>query len=131
MTRILIALCAAVTLWGWLGHHKANRLQASLGTANQHVAQVTGERDKARAERTAALDAAQQCSASVAALEQAALEQQERAKGLREQAKTQAQKHQQRALQVLAAKPTVPNDDAKSAQQRVWQWLAERKEGQQ
>lgn len=123
-------LIAAFIGWGMRGYSKAKSLQADLEEQVQATADMQAERDKARTERAAALAAAEQCSASVKALEDAAKARQEAAAPARQQAAQRAQKHQQRAAQIIATPPAVPGDDAASAHARIDAWLATRRPAQ-
>lgn len=104
----IAALSASSTAlgWAWLG-------------ARERVAELVVERDHA-------ITTAAQCSGSVTNLQRLA------AKRLREgqpaiaaAAKT-AQVAEQRADLILAAPPSTPGDDCKSAQDQVNDWLANR-----
>jgi hypothetical protein len=117
---------AALLAWGATGYNQANGLQKRLDEEIEKVAAVTAERDKARTERAAALDAAETCSASVAALKDAADKREKDAAPARQQAARTARTNQQRAAAILAAPPSVPGDDAASAQAQIDQWLKER-----
>lgn len=118
------AILAAVLIagfigWGMRGHSKAKSLQADLDKQVQATADMQAERDKARTERAAALDAAETCSASVAALKDAADKREKDATPARQQAARTAHTNQQRAAAILAAPPKVPGDDAASAQAQI------------
>ena len=112
-------LIAAFIGWGMRGHSKAKSLQADLDKQVQATADMQAERDKARTERAAALDAAETCSASVAALKDAADKREKDATPARQQAARTAHTNQQRAAAILAAPPKVPGDDAASAQAQI------------
>ena len=125
------AILAAVLIagfvgWGMRGHSKAKSLQADLDKQVQATADMKDERDKARTERAAALDAAETCSASVAALKDAADKREKDATPARQQAARTAHTNQQRAAAILAAPPKVPGDDAASAQAQIDAWIAEK-----
>ena len=125
------AILAAVLIagfvgWGMRGHSKAKSLQADLDKQVQATADMQAERDKARTERAAALDAAETCSASVAALKDAADKREKDATPARQQAARTAHTNQQRAATILAAPPKVPGDDAASAQAQIDAWIAEK-----
>lgn len=121
---ILLALAAAAVLaWGMRGYSQARTAEAERDKAREQISAVTLERDKARRERAEALDAAEQCSRSVAALKQAADEREKAAALARQQAAQQARQRQQRATQILATPPAVPGDDAASARARIDAWL--------
>ena len=117
-------LIAAFIGWGMRGHSKAKSLQADLDKQVQATADMQDERDKARTERAAALDAAETCSASVAALKDAADKREKDATPARQQAARTAHTNQQRAAAILAAPPKVPGDDAASAQAQIDAWIA-------
>ena len=85
---------------------------------------MQAERDKARKERTAALDAAKTCSESVTALKTEADKREKAATPARQQAARTAHTNQQRAAAILAAPPKVPGDDAASAQAQIDAWIA-------
>lgn len=119
-------LIAAFIGWGMRGHSKAKSLQADLDKQVQATADMKDERDKARTERAAALDAAETCSASVAALKDAADKREKDATPARQQAARTAHTNQQRAAAILAAPPRVPGDDAASAQAQIDAWIAEK-----
>ena len=119
-------LIAAFIGWGVRGHSKAKSLQADLDEQVQATADMRAERDKARTERAAALDAAETCAASVAALKTEADKRHADATPARQQAARTANTNQQRAAAILAAPPKVPGDDAASAQAQIDQWLKER-----
>lgn len=119
-------LIAAFIGWGMRGHSKAKSLQADLDKQVQATADMQAERDKARTERAAALDAAETCSASVAALKDAADKREKDATPARQQAARTAHTNQQRAAAILAAPPKVPGDDAASAQAQIDAWIAEK-----
>ena len=112
-------LIAAFIGWGMRGYSKAKALQADLDKQVQATADMQAERDKARTERAAALDAAETCSASVAALKDAADKRHADATPARQQAARTAHTNQQRAAAILAAPPKVPGDDAASAQAQI------------
>ena len=112
-------LIAAFIGWGMRGHSKANSLHIALDKQVQATADMQDERDKARTERAAALDAAETCSASVAALKDAADKREKDATPARQQAARTAHTNQQRAAAILAAPPKVPGDDAASAQAQI------------
>ena len=112
-------LIAAFIGWGMRGYSKAKSLQADLDEQVQATADMKDERDKARTERAAALDAAEACSASVAALKDAADKREKDATPARQQAARTAHTAQQRAAAILAAPPKVPGDDAASAQAQI------------
>ena len=112
-------LIAAFIGWGMRGYSKAKSLQANLDEQVQATADMKDERDKARTERAAALDAAETCSASVAALKDAADKREKDATPARQQAARTAHTNQQRAAAILAAPPSVPGDDAASAQAQI------------
>ena len=117
-------LIAAFIGWGMRGHSKAKSLQADLDKQVQATADMQAERDKARTERAAALDAAETCSASVAAMKDAADKREKDATPARQQAARTAHTNQQRAAAILAAPPKVPGDDAASAQAQIDAWIA-------
>ena len=121
-------LIAAFIGWGMRGYSKAKSLQADLEEQVQATAEMRAERDKARTERAAALDAAETCSASVAALKDAADKRHADATPARQQAARTAHTNQQRAATILAAPPSVPGDDAASAQAQIDAWLTTREE---
>ena len=122
---ILAALLIAAFIgWGMRGYSKAKSLQADLDEQVQATADMKDERDKARTERAAALDAAETCSASVAALKDAADKREKDATPARQQAARTAHTNQQRAAAILAAPPKVPGDDAASAQAQIDAWIA-------
>ena len=122
---ILAAVLIAVFVgWGLRGYSKAKSLQADLDKQVQATADMQAERDKARTERAAALDAAEACSASVAALKDAADKREKDATPARQQAARTAHTNQQRAAAILAAPPKVPGDDAASAQAQIDAWIA-------
>ena len=124
---ILAAVLIAVFVgWGLRGYSKAKSLQADLDKQVQATADMQAERDKARTERAAALDAAEACSASVAALKDAADKREKDATPARQQAARTAHTNQQRAAAILAAPPKVPGDDAASAQAQIDAWIAEK-----
>ena len=112
-------LIAAFIGWGMRGYSKAKALKADLDEQVQATADMQAERDKARTERAAALDAAETCSASVAALKDAADKREKDATPARQQAARAAHTNQQRAAAILAAPPRVPGDDAASAQAQI------------
>ena len=123
------AILAAVLIagfvgWGMRGYSKAKSLQADLDEQVQATADMKDERDKARTERAAALDAAKTCSASVAAMKDAADKREKDATPARQQAARTAHTNQQRAAAILAAPPKVPGDDAASAQAQIDPWIA-------
>ena len=118
------AILAAVLIagfigWGMRGHSKAKALQADLDKQVQATSDMKDERDKARKERTEALDAAKTCSESVTALKDAADKREKDATPARQQAARTAHTNQQRAAAILAAPPKVPGDDAASAQAQI------------
>lgn len=117
-------LIAAFIGWGMRGYSKAKSLQADLDEQVQATADMQSERDKARTERAAALDAAETCSASVAAMKDAADKREKDATPARQQAARAAHTNQQRAAAILAAPPKVPGDDAASAQAQIDAWIA-------
>ena len=117
-------LIAAFVGWGMRGYSKAKALQADLDEQVQATADMQAERDKARTERAAALDAAETCSASVAALKDSADKREKDATPARQQAARTAHTNQQRAAAILAAPPQVPGDDAASAQAQIDAWIA-------
>lgn len=121
LAAVLIALFIG---WGLRGHSRANALQADLEKQVQATEAMKAERDKARTERAAALDAAEQCSASVKAMEDAAKARDKAAAPARQQAERTAHTNQQRAAAILAAPPKVPGDDAASAQAQIDAWIA-------
>ena len=122
---ILAAVLIAVFVgWGMRGYSKAKSLHIALDKQVQATADMKDERDKARKERTAALDAAETCSASVAALKDAADKREKDATPARQQAARTAHTNQQRAAAILAAPPKVPGDDAASAQAQIDAWIA-------
>lgn len=121
-------LIAAFIGWGMRGYSKAKALQAELDKQVQATADMQAERDKARTERAAALDAAETCSASVAALKDAADKRHADATPARQQAARTARTAQQRAAAILAAPPKVPGDDAASARAQIDAWLTTREE---
>lgn len=121
---IAALLIAAFIGWGMRGHSKAKSLQADLDKQVQATAAMQAERDKARNERAAALDAAETCSASVAALKDAADKREKDAIPARQQAARAAHTAQQRAAEIMAAPPKVPGDDAASAQAQIDAWIA-------
>ena len=112
-------LIAAFIGWGMRGHSKAKALQADLDKQVQATADMQAERDKARTERAAALDAAETCSESVTALKTEADKREKAATPARQQAARTAHTNQQRAAAILAAPPKVPGDDAASAQAQI------------
>ena len=112
-------LIAAFIGWGMRGYSKAKSLQADLDEQVQATADMQAEREKARTERAAALDAAETCSASVAALKDAASEREKASASARQQAARTAHTNQQRAAQIMAAPPRVPGNDAASAQAQI------------
>ena len=118
---LIAAAVAAAALFGWgmVGYNKASGLQRKLDAQIEVTAERTQERDKARTERAAALDAAETCSASVAALKDAADKREKDATPARQQAARTAHTNQQRAAAILAAPPKVPGDDAASAQAQI------------
>lgn len=117
-------LLAAFIGWGLRGYSKARSLQTDLDKQVQATADMQAERDKARTERAAALDAAETCSASVAALKDAADKREKDATPARQQAARAAHTNQQRAAAILAAPPKVPGDDAASAKAQIDAWIA-------
>ena len=122
---ILAAVLIAVFVgWGLRGYSKAKSLHIALDKQVQATADMKDERDKARKERTAALDAAETCSASVAALKTEADKREKDATPARQQAARTAHTNQQRAAAILAAPPKVPGDDAASAQAQIDAWIA-------
>ena len=123
---LIAAAVAAAALFGWgmVGYNKASGLQRKLDAQIEVTAERTQERDKARKERTAALDAAKTCSESVAALKDAADKREKDATPARQQAARTAHTNQQRAAAILAAPPKVPGDDAASAQAQIDAWIA-------
>lgn len=125
---IAAVLIAAFIGWGMRGYSKAKSLQTDLDEQVQATADMQAERDKARTERAAALDAAETCSASVAALKDAADKREKAATPARQQAARTAHTNQQRAAAIMAAPPTVPGDDAASAQAQIDAWLTTREE---
>lgn len=124
-TVAVAAALLGVLAWGWLGHRDAARAWAARDHALTEAAQRAIERDKARAERAAALDAAQTCSDSVQALKAEADKRHADATPARQQAASQARQHQQRAADILAA-PASNADDAQAARERAWGWLDNR-----
>lgn len=124
-TVAVAAALLGVLAWGWLGHRDAARAWAARDHALTEAAQRAIERDKARAERAAALDAAQTCSDSVQAYKDAADRRHAAATPARQQAASQARQHQQRAADILAA-PASNADDAQAARERAWGWLDNR-----
>lgn len=120
------ALIAVFIGWGLRGYSKARSLQTDLDKQVQATADMKDERDKARKERTAALDAAKTCSESVTALKDAADKREKDATPARQQAARTAHTNQQRAAAILAAPPKVPGDDAASAQAQIDAWIAEK-----
>jgi hypothetical protein len=124
-TVAVAAALLGVLAWGWLGHRDAARAWAARDHALTEAAQRAIERDKARAERAAALDAAQTCSDSVQALKAEADKRHADATPARHQAASQARQHQQRAADILAA-PASNADDAQAARERAWDWLDNR-----
>lgn len=125
-TVAVAAALLGVLAWGWLGHRDAARAWAARDHALTEAAQRAIERDKARAERAAALDAAQTCSDSVQAYKDAADRRHVAAAPARQQAASTAHLNQQRAAAIMAAPPAVPGDDAASARARIDAWLAGR-----
>ena len=122
---ILAAVLIAVFVgWGLRGYSKAKALQADLDKQVKATADMQDERDKARKERTAALDAAEACSESVTALKDAADKREKDATPARQQAARTAHTNQQRAAAIMAAPPKVPGDDAASAQAQIDAWIA-------
>ena len=103
-------LIAAFIGWGMRGHSKAKSLQTDLDEQVQATADMQAERDKARTERAAALDAADK--------------REKNATPARQQAARTAHTNQQRAAAILAAPPKVPGDDAASAQAQIDAWIA-------
>ena len=118
---LIAAAVAAAALFGWgmVGYNKASGLQRKLDAQIEVTAERTQERDKARKERTAALDAAKTCSESVTALKTEADKREKNATPARQQAARTAHTNQQRAAAILAAPPKVPGDDAASAQAQI------------
>lgn len=112
-------LIAAFIGWGMRGYSKAKSLHIALDKQVQATADMQAARDKARTERAAALNAAETCSASVAALKDAADKREKDATPARQQAARAARTNQQRAAAILAAPPKVPGDDAASAQAQI------------
>lgn len=112
-------MIAAFIGWGLRGYSKAKALQADLDKQVQATADMQAERDKARTERAAALDAAETCSESVTALKTEADKREKAATPARQQAARTAHTNQQRAAAILAAPPKVPGDDAASAQAQI------------
>ena len=122
---ILAAVLIAVFVgWGLRGYSKAKSLHIALDKQVQATADMKDERDKARKERTAALDAAKTCSESVTALKTEADKREKNATPARQQAARTAHTNQQRAAAILAAPPKVPGDDAASAQAQIDAWIA-------
>ena len=121
---IAAAVAAAALGWGMVGYNKASGLQRKLDAQIEVTAERTQERDKARTERAAALDAAETCSASVTALKTEADKREKAATPARQQAARTAHTNQQRAAAILAAPPKVPGDDAASAQAQIDAWIA-------
>ena len=122
---ILAAVLIAVFVgWGLRGYSKAKSLHIALDKQVQATADMKDERDKARKERTAALDAAKTCSESVTALKTEADKREKAATPARQQAARTAHTNQQRAAAILAAPPKVPGDDAASAQAQIDAWIA-------
>ena len=123
---LIAAAVAAAALFGWgmVGYNKASGLQRKLDAQIEVTAERTQERDKARKERTAALDAAKTCSESVTALKTEADKREKNATPARQQAARTAHTNQQRAAAILAAPPKVPGDDAASAQAQIDAWIA-------
>ena len=122
---ILAAVLIATFIgWGMRGYSKAKSLQADFDKQVQATADMKDERDKARTERAAALDAAETCSASVTAMKDAADKREKDATPARQQAARTAHTNQQRAAAILAAPPKVPGDDAASAQAQIDAWIA-------
>ena len=117
-------LIAAFIGWGMRGYSKAKALQADLDKQVQATADMKDERDKARTERAAALDASETCSASVTAMKDAADKREQDATPARQQAARTAHTNQQRAAAILVAPPKVPGDDAASAQAQIDAWIA-------
>lgn len=122
-TVAVAAALLGVLAWGWLGHRDAARAWAARDHALTEAAQRAIERDKARAERAAALDAAQTCSASVQAYKDAADKRHADAAPARQQAATTAQHKQQQARQIMETPPAAPGDDAASARARIDAWI--------
>ena len=116
-------LIAAFIGWGMLGYSKAKSLQADLDVQVQATADMQAERDKARTERAAALNAAETCSASVAALQAEADARHTNAAPARAAAAKVAHTGRQQAAAILAAPPKYANDDAASAQAQIDDWL--------
>lgn len=125
---VIAAALVAVALlaWGVRGYVQASALRADLSNTQAALEKTTGERDKARSEREAALSAAQACSRSVAAMKEAADEREASNARARQQAADKARAHQHRASAILSTPPSVPGDDAASAQDRIWKWLENR-----
>ncbi len=122
---ILAAVLIAVFVgWGLRGYSKAKALHIALDKQVQATADMKDERDKARTERAAALDAAETCSASVAAMKDAADKREKDATPARQQAARTAHTNQQRAAAIMAAPPKVPGDDVASAQAQIDAWIA-------
>ena len=117
-------LIAAFIGWGLRGYSKAKSLHIALDKQVQATADMKDERDKARKERTAALDAAKTCSESVTALKTDADKREKDAAPARQQAARTAHTNQQRAAAIMAAPPKVPGDDAASAQAQIDAWIA-------
>jgi hypothetical protein len=92
--------------WAWL-------------SARDRVASLVVERDQA-------IGAASQCSESVANLQRLAAKRQREGRPAIAAAAKTAQVAEQRADQILAAPPSTPGDDCKSAQDQVDIWLASR-----
>lgn len=125
---VIAAAVVAVALlaWGARGYVQASALRKDLATAHAALTVTTGERDKARSERAAALDAAEACSRSVDALKAAADEREASNAAARQQAAGKAHQHRQKASEIMATPASVPGDDAASAQDRIWKWLENR-----
>ena len=119
-------VAVALLAWGWRGYVQASALRADLSHTQAALDKTTGERDKARSERAAALDAAEACSRSVEALKQAADEREAENAHARQQAAGKAHQHRQKANEIMATPASVPGDDAASAQDRIWKWLENR-----
>lgn len=125
--KALVIAAAVVALallaWGARGYVQASALRKELSDAQVALSQVTADRDKARSERAAALDAAEACSRSVDALKAAADKREAENLPARQQAADKARAHQHKASTILATPPSVPGDDAASARDRIWKWL--------
>ena len=120
---LAVVLIAGFIGWGMRGYSKAKSLHIALDEQVQATADMKDERDKARTERAAALNAAETCSASVAALKTEADKREKDATPARQQAARTAHTNQQRAAAILAAPPKVPGDDAASAQAQIDAWI--------